>query len=652
MTYSTGTSFRRHEIIPRPAVFKNLPGCFTLNRNTVIAADAGAENTGKYLAEMLAPATGFRLKLKPAHAAPRANAIILGILPASRAYGDEGYEILARPDTVRIGAAGAAGLFYACQTLRQMLPKEILSAAGVVSRPWRIPCTAIRDRPRFPWRGLMLDTARYFHPKDFILRYIDMLAFYKMNRLHLHLNDTQAWTLEIKKYPRLTDPETRWPPGEKERGAYSQKDMREIAEYGAARHVMVIPEFDLPCHARAILNAYPELICSHIPRPAGSHDHGEMCAGREEVYEFIDDILSEMASIFSAPYIHIGGDEYGGWSWEKCPDCQNRLKAERLEAEDKPELRRLFSKCQGSSRKYLLYRYMMRRVARMVVAKNRVPVLWDDMAWRGQFPDKSVIMQWHYQGAFDWMQNADTPENPAREAAEAGHGAIIAPHSHYYFDFLHGGAMLRRLYEFDHVPPGLAAGRHPFILGPHACSWERRPADVDWKVFPRLLAMAEKGWTAGPLCRWNNFQPRLKKHLSRLKILGVRYAKPKPWPLKKMVHKWEAPARAGWQTSWLINEIIAGNGSYGAKVVIRRGKNKKSATGLCLATDGHEFVQCARVKRNKQNSGIYLFRFKIKSYNPDSLYMVRLSLKRDGATACSGEIIFNKLLGHDGPRER
>lgn len=642
MTASMGTASCRHDIIPRPRHFKRLPCFFALNKDTVIAADARSENTGKYLAETLARAAGFRLKLKPANAAPRSNAIILGIRPAGGKRGDESHEILARPDIVRIEAAGADGLFYACQTLRQMLPAEIISPARAESRPWRLPCSEIRDFPRFPWRGLMLDTARFFHPKDFILRYIDLMAFYKMNRLHLHLNDTQSWTLEIKKYPRLTDPATRWPPGEKERGSYSRSDMREIVKYAAARHVMVIPEFDLPGHARAILNAYPELICSHIPRQAGTHDYGEMCAGKEAVYDFIGDVLDEITAVFDSPYIHIGGDEYGGWDWEKCPDCRKRLKAGRLGAGDTPELRRLFAKCQGSSRKYLLYRYMMRRVARMVVGRGRIPVLWDDMAWRGKFPEKSVIMQWHYHGAFDWMQKADTPENPAREAAEAGHGAIIAPHSHCYFDFLHGGAMLQRLYEFDPVPRGLAANRHSFILGPHACSWERRPADVDWKVFPRLLVLAEKGWAAKSLCCWDDFRQRLEKHLPRLQRLGVRCAKPLPWPREELSFQWKAPAGAGWQTSWLINEIIAGNGEFKAEVSITCVKGEKIAAGLELAVDGHEFAPCQAAVSKGRARAKFIFRFCIKAYKPESLYMLRLSLHGNEKSPLCGKVLVRK----------
>ena len=642
MTASMSTASCRHDIIPRPRYFKRQPGYFTLNQNTEIVADKVSEGTAKYLSDCLAPAMGFRLPVRTNKNTRNSNVIILGILPGRKELGGEGYELSARPQSVRIAAGEPAGLFYACQTLRQMLPAEIISPARAESPPWRLPCSEIRDFPRFPWRGLMLDTSRYFHPKDFILRYIDLMAFYKMNRLHLHLNDTQSWTLEIKKYPRLTDPATRWPPGEKERGSYSRSDMREIVKYAAARQVMVIPEFDLPGHARAILNAYPELICSHIPRPAGSHDYGEMCAGKEEVYDFIGNVLDEITAVFDSPYIHIGGDEYGGWDWEKCPDCQRRITTENLEAEDTPELRKLFKNCQSSPRKYLLYRYMMRRVARMVTDRKRIPVLWDDLAWRGKFPEKSIIMQWHCRGAYDWMQNADTPENPAREAAEAGRAAVVAPHSHYYFDYLHGGALLKRLYEFDPVPRGLAANRHSFILGPHACSWERRPADVDWKVFPRLLILAEKGWAAKSLSCWDDFRQRLEKHLPRLQRLGVRCAKPLAWPRKELFFQWKAPAGAGWQTSWLINEIIAGNGEFKAEVSITRVKGEKIAAGLELAVDGHEFAPCQAAGNHEHKRAKYLFRFRIKEYKPESLYRLRLSLHGNEKSPLCGKVLVRK----------
>ncbi|MEI6424878.1 MAG: family 20 glycosylhydrolase, partial [Lentisphaerota bacterium] len=587
-----------------------------------MAPDALSESTALYLSESLSLGTGFLLRVKMGMVPPPSNSIIFDINSSLSDLGEEGYELSIRTDGVRIKALHPAGLFYACQTLLQLLPMGMPGTSKTSARYWTVPCMTICDRPSFPWRGLMLDVARHFLPTDFILRYIDLMAFYKMNRLHLHLNDTQSFTLEIKKYPRLTDPNTRLSASGRVLGTYSQKDMRDIVKYARSRHVMVIPEFDLPCHSRAVLNGYPEFVCAHLPRiTQGQHDYGEYCAGRDEVYDFIEDVISEISGIFDAPYIHIGGDEYDGTSWVDCPDCKQRIKTENLEAEDSLELQRLFCCAQGNPKKYLLYRYMMRRVARMVVSRNRIPILWDDLAWRGSFPEKSVIMQWHYQGALDWVQQVATPENPAREAVLAGHDTIIAAASHHYFDYFDGGALLQRLYEFDTVPQDLALDQIPRVLGPHACVWERRQDDIDGKVFPRLLALAEKGWTPVPLLSWDHFASRLQSHYQRLKILGVQYTQPQESEAlmkEGLVRTWDIPQLAKCTQKWFINEIVTGNGCYEATLNIACGKETTNVRFERLDNE-HKIETYEPPPAKETHSGNSVYQFTISDFKPDTL---------------------------------
>ncbi|MBA3684430.1 MAG: beta-N-acetylhexosaminidase, partial [Planctomycetes bacterium] len=451
------------DLIPRPAEVAHHDGRFVVDAQTVIRANRDGEHTARALAAALEPACGYQLRVGSlADSAPAKRIDLrLGVI----AGGDEAYELTITSKGVEAVANATAGLVLACQTLRQLLPAAALGG-GKVGAAWSLPCLTIRDRPAFAWRGMMLDLARHFMPVGFIERMIDLLALYKMNRLHLHLTDSQAWTMEIAAYPRLTQANHLAPAGQPARGTYAQRELRALVAYAAERNVVLVPEIEFPCHSDAALDAYPELLCvNHPARVGGPMDHKEYCAGRDDVVDFVRTVLREVTAVFPSPWIHIGGDEYYGTAWERCPDCQRRLRDEHLEDEDTPELRALFANAQGSPSKHLLYRSFMRRIAAEVVALGRAPILWDDLSWRGTFPPGSALMQWHYRGLFDWMQKAFTPEDPAADAAHAGHAAIAAPASHLYFDYFHGAALLRRLYAFDPLPADLDPARAPLILG-------------------------------------------------------------------------------------------------------------------------------------------------------------------------------------------
>jgi len=626
-----------HEIIPRPAQVESLPGAFRLREETVIMAGPGCEETAQYLAAVLAPATGFALCVQAGVGDQSASAIILRMSDDQVELGEEGYILSIRPERIEVLAYRPAGVFYACQTLRQLFPREILgeSPAAVA---WELPCGVITDRPRFAWRGVMLDVARHFYPKEFILRCIDLLAFYKMNRLHLHLIDGSAWTLEIARFPLLTAHLQEPQPGPPARGRYTQQDIREIVAYAAARQVMIIPEIEFPSHSDAIMQPYPELLCVNHPALSGGKGPMEYCPGRDDVFQAIDAILTEVAALFPAPYLHIGGDEYSGTAWEHCPDCQRRIEEEGLEAENTPEMQQLFANCQGSPRKHLLYRYLMRRVAQIVVDMGKAPILWDDLAWDGIFPKGSVILQWHYDKFFDWMHQTTTPINPALEAARAGHPAVIAPASHHYFDYYDGARVTRRIYEFEPVPAELPAEAEHLILGPHACLWEQPQSQVDVMLFPRLLALAEQGWTARDLREWEDFAPRLQAHLPRLDQLGVQYARPLSDPTQ-LVQSWHYPALGWILHDWWVNDILTGDGTYTVALAFTRGKEAATMTGIYLTRDGHELPDTVQLIEETENTLIYHCR--VIDYNPDALYSIRTYLRGDGQE-CSGEITIGK----------
>ncbi|MCC6579515.1 MAG: beta-N-acetylhexosaminidase [Phycisphaeraceae bacterium] len=620
-----------HTLIPRPSQTRRRPGTFALDATAIIVTDPLAEGIAAYLAEALAPVIGSRLCVQTGTAPRQTGLLELRLLSGLSGLGDEGYELSITPGAVRLQAHRPAGLFYACQTLRQLLPGEILSGKAAVPHAWMLPCGMIRDQPRFPWRGLMLDPARHFLPKAFILRQIDLMAEYKLNRLHLHLTDSQAWTLKIKRYPRLTPA-----------ACYTQQDIRDIVKYAAARQVMVIPEIEFPAHADATLTAYPELLCANHPGRADGPGPKEYCPGNEATYAFIDHVIAEVADLFTSPFIHVGGDEYFGDAWDKCPDCQRKIQQERLETEDTSKLQALFRRCQGSPKKYLLYRRMMRRVAQSVVARGRTPILWDDLAWRGDFPDNSVVMQWHYQGLHDWMQNVYTRVNPVVEAARAGHDAIAASASHLYFDYGDGAAMLRRVYDFEPVPQELSESQSRHMLGPHVCLWACPQEEVERMLYPRLLAMAEQGWTAKSQCRWSHFAPRLQRHYPRLASLGVQYASPDPTAPPKpgaMTRAWDIPRLVSRKKEWLVNDLVRESGSY--EITFRLTAGQDAATmAVFWYEDGYAPVPLSPLRPGGQ-----VYRITVSNFKPHSLYYLRVVFTGDGQTDCSGEFVLRKQSG-------
>jgi hexosaminidase len=504
-------------IIPKPANMTQRTGTFSLQTGTVVYVQGDARETretARYLARVLSPTNRFPLKVKPvANSEILPAGILLTTQDAPANLGNEGYLLDITSERIVARAKRAAGFFYAVQTLRQLLPRE----AALSERA--LPCLRIEDRPRFPWRGLMLDPARQFLSTDFLKHYIDLLAFYKLNRLQLHLTDDTAWTIEIKKYPQLTDM-SRWPtrPADRVRGVYTHDQVRELAAYAASRHVMLVPEIEMPAHNAIPGWVLPQVLCSNNPyrtheKPWDDKDTSqwtEPCAANPKALEAYQNILREVMDVFPGPYIHVGGDEYFGVAWAHCPECRKLIETEHLRREQTDELKRLFgNKCLGSSEKYLVYRYLMTRICDFVRSQGRQPVLWDDLSWRGRFPEGAVIMQWHYQGGIDYMQHVATPENPAAEAARAGRDTVVGPFSHLYFDI---NSTLEAVYRFDPMPAGLTPAEQSRVLGPHAPVWDQREDQVDGRTFPRLYALAEIAWAPGEKDNLAEFLRRVAVH--------------------------------------------------------------------------------------------------------------------------------------------
>lgn len=436
--------------------------------------------------------------------------------------GNEGYSLAVTPDAVVIRASQVAGLFYASQTLRQLLPPEIESRKEVSGVPWVAPAVTILDQPRFRWRGLMLDVGRHIFPVDFIKRYIDLMAMHKMNVFHWHLTEDQGWRVEIKKYPRLTEIGSRRAatplPGQRGKldgkpysGYYTQDQIREIVSYAASRFVTVVPEIEMPGHAKAALASYPELSCTEGPfqvRTLWGIEENVFCAGNEKTFAFLEDVLAEILDLFPSDFIHIGGDECPKKRWERCPKCQIRIVREELENEGQ------------------LQSYFIRRIETFLNANGRRLIGWDEILEGGLAPNASVMSWRGVEGGL--------------RAVREGHDVVMSPISHCYLNFYQSRDLdkeppafneilpLETVYSFEPVPASLSTEEAEHILGAQGNLWTEyipTPQLAEYMTYPRACALAEVMWSASNSRDYRDFLERLGNFLPRLEKQGVNFWK-------------------------------------------------------------------------------------------------------------------------------
>lgn len=508
-------------LIPVPAKSEPQPGAFRLSAGTHIVS-GGFKNEAHLLAERLRTATGFPLRLKSA-AKNADNEIIFTTNQAPASLGAQGYQLSVRTNGIVIRAQTAAGIFYGCQTLLQLLPPEIFSTNHVAKFDWTIPSVEISDSPRFGWRGFMLDVGRHFFTVDEVKHVLDLMALYKLNTFHWHLVDDQGWRIEIKKYPKLTevgawrdgigfglDPArtTRYDEHGRYGGFYTQKQIREVVDYAAARHITVVPEIEMPGHSSAALVAYPQFACAkaRISMPdKGGVFTGVYCAGKDFTFGYISNVLAEVAPLFPGKYIHIGGDEVVKSNWMACAECQARIKAEGLKNEHE------------------LQSYFIRRVEKIVNAQGKSLIGWSEIREGGLAPS-AALMDWIGGGA---------------ESAASGHDVVMSPNAFAYFDHYQstnraaepkaiGGFLpLTKIYnKFEPIPPKLAPEFHPHVLGGQGNLWTEYVPNlqqVEYMMFPRLGALAEINWSPKDSRDWESFQARTAVNEKRLDAMGVNY---------------------------------------------------------------------------------------------------------------------------------
>ena len=482
-------------VIPRPTMMESGEGFFSLTADSVIVSDAASRQTAGQLAEYLRPATGFALTIGPGD--QRAgSSIVLSQDKGLAELGAEGYQLAVTLEKVSLSAPTQAGLFYAVQTLRQLLPPEIFSVGVVNHVSWKAPCVAIRDAPRFGWRGLMLDTGHDFQPLSAVLHFIDLMAIHKFNTFHWHITDLGTWPLEIKNYPRLLDPATHeasiWEGRGVKDGYYTQEEARQVVRYAAERHITVLPEIDMPGHSNPALIAYPELDCP-VPHKMGSWDHFEYCLSNTKTYEFLEEVLSQLIEIFPSQLVHTGGDEVPVDHWKKCPLCQARMKADALK--DERELQTCFT----------------RRIGKFLSDRSRRMVLWYE-TFEG-VPPGTVVMSWRDMDA-------------GIVSAKAGYDVVMAPASHTYFDYAHATTPLEKVYRFEPVPKELTPQEARHILGAQAQMWsDARPTEsmIEYLVYPRACALSEVVWSPADGRDYKDFVKRLTVHERRMAAMGINY---------------------------------------------------------------------------------------------------------------------------------
>jgi hexosaminidase len=424
----------------------------------------------------------------------------------------ESYSLIVRPEKseIEIAASNEHGLFNGVQSLAQLLDK---GADG----KWRVPAVKIEDYPRFPWRGYLLDPARHFRPKAEVLRYIDLLAMHKMNVFHLHLTDDQGWRIEIKRYPKLVEVGARLPNYSGQKGDgwyYSQADVKEIVAYAADRFVTVVPEIEMPGHCRAATTSYPELSCDGKPA-------SELCAGKESTFEFMANVLDEVAELFPSKFIHIGADEVQPAHWRACPHCKKRM--DELAAAKRPDDVEVFhvQVTSGAGVPFnedvaILEGEFVRKIDRHLAEKGKRMVGWDEILDGGlQKDSRAAVMAWRGGVAIGGATKL------GRDVA-----ACVYPES-----YLDNDVSLEVTYAVEPAPADMPQEHATHVLGVQGNMWgERTPtqATVDHQTFPRLCAIAEIGWTPLSARDFKDFSARLERHAERLEPFGISLAPKSP----------------------------------------------------------------------------------------------------------------------------
>lgn len=511
------TAKNEYNIIPIPPTMTPLKGQFVLDENTVLVNEGGEkiQPVAQYLLQKIEQSTGYKLKLK--NEAVKKNCIIFQL--DEQTSNDEAYMLSVSSARILIKAQTSKALFYGVQTLRQLLPPNFESSQVVENQVWNVPLVEIVDAPRFGYRGMHLDVSRHFFEVEAVKRFIDQMAYHKLNYFHWHLTDDQGWRIEIKKYPKLTEvgayrngtlighynDQPHKFDGKRYGGFYTQAQIKEVVDYAAERFITVVPEIEMPGHAQAALAAYPELGCEgetfEVWQKWGVSDN--VFCPTEETFAFLEGVLEEVIELFPSKYIHIGGDECPKTKWKESTFCRELMKKEGLKDEHE------------------LQSYFIQRMEKFINSKGKQIIGWDEILEGGLAPNATVMSWRGIEGGI--------------EAAKSGHDVIMTPTSHCYFDYYQsdhpdeplaiGGFLpLKKVYDYEPIPEELNEKEAKRVLGTQANLWTEYIPTVDkleYMAFPRLSALAEVAWSNEASRDFDDFVSRLLPHIKRLEVMGI-----------------------------------------------------------------------------------------------------------------------------------
>lgn len=508
-------------IIPTPLEMTLQEGSpFVLNQKTQFVVDGETSQTiAEFFAQKMKQSTGYSISIDTLQDNGNIHISIDSLLSVQK----EGYQLTVTTDQIVLVGKDAAGLFYGMQTLMQLLPAEIESVSTVKDVVWNIPCVTITDEPRFEYRGMLLDVSRHFVSVDYIKKQLDVLALFKINRLHWHLTDDQGWRIEIKQYPKLTEIGSKRIEGEGHEygGFYTQEEIKDVVSYAADRYITIIPELEIPGHELAAISAYPELSCqgdSITPRIIWGVEDIVMCPGKEIMFEFLENVINELITLFPSEYYHIGGDECPKSSWKNCPLCQQRIKEEGL------------NKDKNHSPEDCLQSYVIQRIEKVLAQHNKKIIGWDEILEGGLAPS-ATVMSWR-------------GETGGIAASMMNHSVIMTPGScgmyidQYQGDYkiepvtIGGYSTLEKVYSYNPVPDTLVKmGKDHYIQGVQCNVWGEylyTPEIGEYRRFPRMIALSEIAWSSLENKNYEDFCRRINNAYVRLDMHQINYHIPQP----------------------------------------------------------------------------------------------------------------------------
>ena len=513
-------------ILPLPASMTPSNGHFLINEKIKFLTDSSKfsnYNPFKVFNEVFEKKSGYAIPFHYQKGTLKDSANLITVILVLNSNNSESYSLKIEASGIFIAAGSELGVFYALQSLRQIMRLDAVDDYSGTQRHWSVPTVAITDAPRFAYRGMHFDVCRHFMPVEFVKKYIDLLAFYKMNRFHWHLTDDQGWRIEIKKYPKLqeiaawrdatlighyTDRPVRYD-STRYGGFYTQEEIKEVVAYASSRAVTIIPEIEMPGHAQAALSAYPELACTPGPFKAATSwgVFEDVFCPTEETFTFLQNVLDEVIALFPSPYIHIGGDECPKTRWEQSEFCRDLMKKE------------------GLKNTHELQSYFIQRIEKYLNSKGKNIIGWDEILEGGLAPNATVMSWRGMQGGID--------------AARSGHDVIMSPGPPCYFDAFQsdpseeplaigGLTTLENVYSFEPIPAELTSTEAKHILGGQGNLWTEyisTPEKAEYMAYPRAIALAEVLWTPVARKSWPDFTSRLHQHFDRLDGMHVNYAK-------------------------------------------------------------------------------------------------------------------------------